>query len=93
MLQGRKDLAVLWDLRVQPDLRGNGIGTKLFIHAAEWARQRKCKYLKIETQNTNVPACRFYARLGARLGGVDRHGYAGCPSIENEVMLLWYYDL
>ena len=38
MLEGRKDLAVLWDIRVHPDKRGRGIGGKLFKHAADWAR-------------------------------------------------------
>jgi GNAT superfamily N-acetyltransferase len=58
MLADRKDLAVLWDLRVQPDFRRKGIGTELFKYAVEWAQSRKCTQLKIETQNVNVPACR-----------------------------------
>jgi GNAT superfamily N-acetyltransferase len=33
MLEGRKDLACLWDLRVHPDYRNKGIGRKLFSYA------------------------------------------------------------
>jgi GNAT superfamily N-acetyltransferase len=93
MLAGRRDLAVLWDLRVHPDVRRRGIGTALFRRAADWSRARGCTQLKIETQNVNVPACRFYARQGCRLGAIDRYGYAGHPQVGHETMLLWYLDL
>jgi len=93
MLAGRADLAVLWDLRVDPDFRRCGIGTELFNYAANWSRKRGCKQLKIEAQNVNVPACRFYAKQGCRLGEINRYGYIGQPEIAHEVMLIWYLDL
>ncbi len=93
MLAGRKDLAVLWDIRVHPDFRRKGIGTKLFRYASQWAKQRGCKQLKIETQNVNVPACRFYAKQGCLLGEINRYGYAGHPEVGHEVMLVWHLNL
>lgn len=93
MLEGRRDLAVLWDLRVQPAKRRRGIGSRLFRHATDWARQRGCSQLKIETQNVNVPACRFYAKQGCELRSIDRHGYAGCPEVAHEAMLIWCLNL
>jgi len=93
MLENRADLAVLWDIRVQPDARGQGIGSKLFAEAARWARAQGCRQLKVETQNVNVQACRFYAKQGCELGGIERYGYAGCAEVSHEVMLLWYLDL
>ncbi len=93
MLEGRSDLAVLWDIRVCPERRGEGVGTRLFEHAVAWARQRDCRQLRAETQNVNVPACRFYARQGCRLGVIDCYGYAGDPRVAHETMLLWYFDL
>ena len=92
MLEGRDDLAVLWDFRVHPDYRRKGIGTALFRRAAQWARSKGCKQLKIETQNVNVPACRFYAAQRCHLGRIDRYGYAE-PDIAHETMLIWYLDL
>jgi GNAT superfamily N-acetyltransferase len=91
MLEERSDLSVLWDLRVRPSARGAGI--PLFRHAAEWSRLRGCRQMKIETQNVNLPACRFYQRMGARLGEVRRFGYAAVPAVAHEVMLCWYLDL
>jgi GNAT superfamily N-acetyltransferase len=92
MLEGRDDLAVLWDIRVRPDRRGEGVGSKLFQAAAGWARDRGCRQLKIETQNANVRACRFYASQGCHLGAIHRHAYRD-PRVAHEVMLLWYLDL
>jgi GNAT superfamily N-acetyltransferase len=91
MLEGRRDLAVLWDLRVPPSFRGAGIA--LFHYAAEWSKKRGCRQMKVETQNNNVPACRFYQRMGCRLGEIRRFGYAAVPSVANEVMMCWYLDL
>ena len=93
MLAGRQDLAVLWDIRVHPDLWGRGIGPRLFRVAADWARQHGARQLKIETQNVNVRACRFYRQQGARLGEIDRYGYAGHPHVAHEVELVWYLEL
>lgn len=93
MLENRRDLAVLWDIRVHPDWRGRGVGARLLRHAADWAQAQGCRQLKIETQNVNVRACRFYARQGCVLGSIHRYGYAGVPAVAHEAMLLWYLDL
>jgi GNAT superfamily N-acetyltransferase len=93
MLCGRKDLAVLWDIRVHPDFRHQGIGTKLFQYAVDWSKKRGCKHFKIETQNVNANACKFYVKQGCRLGAIDRYGYFGHPKVGHEVMMIWYLDL
>lgn len=89
----RKDLAVLWDIRVHPDARKRGIGARLFRHAADWSRGKGYGQLGLETQSVNVPACRFYAKQGCTLGAIHRYGYAGVPDVAHEAMLLWYFDL
>lgn len=90
MLEGREDLACLWDLRVSPDHRNKGLGHRLFTHALAWSRERLCRRLKVETQNINVPACRFYARQGCELGGINRYAY---DKTLNEIQLLWYRNV
>ncbi len=89
-LGGRPDLAVLWDLRVAPAHRGAGVGRALFAAAAGWARGRGARRLAAETQNVNVPACRFYAGRGCALGAVRRFAY---PALPREVQLLWHLGL
>jgi ribosomal protein S18 acetylase RimI-like enzyme len=87
MLEGDDDLACLWDLRVAPEYRGRGVGKKLFEKTVNWARDRKCRLFKVETQNINAPACRFYERQGCHLGGFNLHAY---PETMNEIALYWY---
>jgi ribosomal protein S18 acetylase RimI-like enzyme len=93
MLAGRDDLAVLWDIRVLPERRRSGIGVALISEAAAWSRAQDCRYLKIETQNINVAACRFYAAQGCTLGEVNRFAYGPDPRVVHEVMLVWYLEL
>jgi ribosomal protein S18 acetylase RimI-like enzyme len=89
----REDLAVLWDIRVHPEFKGQGIGGRLFLYAAEWARDRGYGQLGIETDSSNVAACCFYQRMGCQLGAIHRFGYSGVPEVAQYAMLLWYYDL
>jgi GNAT superfamily N-acetyltransferase len=86
MLEGRTDLAILWDLRVHPEFRGRGTGSELFRAAEKWAMARGCRELKVETQNINVAACKFYARQGCVLEAVNCFAYEKYP---DEIQLLW----
>ncbi len=92
MLESRQDLAVLWDIRVHPEFRRLEVGSLLFRAAERWARGRGCRQIKVETQNINVPACRFYAVQGCTLGAIHCYGYSATRNA-NEVMLLWYKDI
>ena len=90
MLAGRPDVALLWDIRVDPGSRGRGVGTALLAAAEAWAAPCGAEWLEVETQNINVPACRFYARNGFVLRAVDPFAYPGLP---DEIQLLWYKRL
>lgn len=90
MLEGRSDLAVLWDIRVAPSFRGRGIGRALFQEVEVWAGAQGCAEVKVETQNINVPACRFYAAVGCELRTVRAEAYPSCPG---EDQFLWYKPL
>jgi GNAT superfamily N-acetyltransferase len=90
MLEGRHELAVLWDIRVSPEIRGGGVGAGLFRAAEAWALARGSRRLKVETQNINVAACRFYAKQGCELKAIQRFAY---PQLPEETQLLWYKNL
>lgn len=78
--------ALLWDIRVAPDVRGRGVGTALFAAAESWARHRGSRRLLVETQDTNLGACRFYAAQGCILVSMTRGAYPDFPA---ETQLLW----
>jgi GNAT superfamily N-acetyltransferase len=82
----REETAILWDLRVDEPSRRAGVGSRLFAEAEAWSRARFCRRLEVETQNTNVPACKFYSRQGCELIAIDRRAYARHP---DEVRLVW----
>jgi GNAT superfamily N-acetyltransferase len=90
MLEGGRDIAALWDLRVDPEFRRGGVGRALVAGAEAWARVRGCRWLKIETQNVNVTACEFYAQQGYVLRSVDRFAYDGLP---DEAELIYAKEL
>ena len=90
MLEGRDDLAVLWDIRVSEEYKGMGIGTKLVCMAKEYAKSNGFRELKIECQNTNPAAVNFYYKQGAKLGAINMYAYKDYP---DEVQLLLYLDL
>lgn len=76
-LEGRDDLAALWDLRVSPAWRRQGVGSMLFEHVVRYAKSVGCVELKIETQDINVNACDFYAKHGCTLSAVIPDAYPG----------------
>jgi GNAT superfamily N-acetyltransferase len=87
---GRGDTAVLWDIRVAPDLRGRHIGAALFRAGEQWAARRGYPVLLAETQDINVAACRFYRAMGCTL---ISHELAAYPEFPDEARLLWRRDL
>jgi ribosomal protein S18 acetylase RimI-like enzyme len=93
MLAGRSDLAVLWDIRVDDEYKHRGIGQALFDMAVRWSKAQGMSQLKIECQNNNVPACRFYHKQGAVLGAIDEYAYFNEPKCRNEVQFIWYLNL
>jgi GNAT superfamily N-acetyltransferase len=90
MLEGREDLAILVDFRVRPSAKGLGLGTALLGAAIDLAKAEGCSEMRVETQDVNAVACRFYASRGARLLSVDPWGYG--PGID-EAKLVWSWDL
>ena len=84
------DSAVLVDIRVHPESRRLGAGRALVAAVVDWARNRRLRDLAIETQNVNVPACRFYAAMGAVLSNVEYGAYSKLP---DEIRLTWRLQL
>jgi streptothricin acetyltransferase len=84
----------LANLMIDHDFRGQGLGRRLWFRALDFARQSDVRAIMIETQNTNIAACKFYVRMGCQLVGINdaqytNNGYAD----DNEIALFWAYFL
>ncbi len=54
------------DVVVEARERGRGLGRRLLDALEEWARERGATRLQLLVDRENVPAARFYSRLGWR---------------------------
>lgn len=86
-------VAELWDIRVRPERRRAGIGQALLRAQCAWAQAQGARWLKAETQNVNVAACRFYQQAGGQLGTINCFAYTGQAAVEHETELDWFIPL
>lgn len=61
--------------------------------ATNWFREHNLVQMKIECQNNNVPAAKFYHKQGAILSMVDEYAYYNEPEFRHETQFIWYLDL
>ena len=91
--EGWNHYAWIDDIAVDVRWRRAGIGRALMDRAVAWALERGLPGIRLETQNNNVPACRFYEAYGFHLGGFDRDLYRGLDEETTEIALFWYLPL
>ena len=72
---------VLHTLVVDPTIARRGYGKAFVAFYEQEARQRGCKVLRIDTNETNAPARRLYAALGYREVGAVPCEFNGIPNV------------
>ena len=81
-----RSVARIEDIIVGRQFRRYGIGSLLLNCASDWARNRGCWAIVLETQNVNYPAIQFYLRNGFEAWSVHQHFYP--PGlVEHEVAI------
>jgi ribosomal protein S18 acetylase RimI-like enzyme len=75
------------EFHVLPARQGQGIGRELMEAVARQARAAGLRILSAESQNTNIPAIRFYRKLGFRLEGLDLSYYTNQDWPNGEIAL------
>lgn len=88
--KGWNNFAFIDDIAVDTEWRGTGAAQRLIQQAFRWAKDNGLPGIRLETQTTNVTACRFYLRQGFTLGGYDRHLYEGLSPGTRETALFFY---
>lgn len=79
----------LWilEFHIDPHYRGRGVGGRLMERITEHARRAGFRTIVCETQNTNVPAIRFYERMGFAIEGIDLSYYSNTELPSEEIAI------
>ncbi len=77
----------VWEFHIHPDRRGKGYGRQLMEALTEVGRQNDCRIIVCEAQNTNVPAIRFYRKVGFAVDGIDLSYYTNRDVEAGEVAI------
>jgi ribosomal protein S18 acetylase RimI-like enzyme len=79
----------LWinEFHIAESHRGKGIGHRLMEWVIEEGKLRNLRVVGCETQTTNVPAIRFYRRMGFVLDGIDLSLYTNDDWPDGEIAL------
>lgn len=85
-LEAWRSVVRIEDIIVGRQFRRYGIGSLLLNCASDWARNRGCRAIVLETQNVNYPAIQFYLRNGWEVWSVYQHFYPP-GSVEHEVAI------
>lgn len=78
---------IVQELHVAPDVQRSGIGRQLMATVEQHARTLGMRVIVCETQNSNVPAIRFYRALGFTVDGIDISLYTNDDLARGEVAL------
>lgn len=81
----------LYDLKVDLDYRGQGVGKLLIEAAKQEAVRQGYRGLYTQGQDNNLGACRFYLKAGFEIGGLDTRVYGGTVQ-EHKKDILFYCD-
>lgn len=77
---------VLHMLAIDPQMAGQGLGTEMLRFYAQYALERGCPDLRLDTNAINARARSFYGRLGFREAGIVKTEFKGLGEI-NLVLL------
>jgi len=77
----------VWEFHIAEPHRGRGIGRQLMEFLAEKGKAAGLRAIFCETQTTNVPAIRFYRRLGFTLDGLNLSFYTNEDWPDGEMAL------
>lgn len=72
---------VIHTLVVDPIRAGRGYGTAFVKFYEQYAREKHCLYLRMDTNEKNTAARRLYGRLGYREAGIVPCVFNGIPDV------------
>lgn len=76
-----KEIMVLHTLVVAPEAGGKGLGSEFVAFYEQYALKHGCRYLRMDTNEKNLPARRLYGKLGYREVGIVPCEFNGIPDV------------
>jgi streptothricin acetyltransferase len=83
----------VWEFHIAKSHQGQGIGSRLMEAVAERGRAAGIRAIFCETQSTNVPAIRFYRKVGFTLDGINLSFYTNDDWPNGEIALFMKWKL
>jgi ribosomal protein S18 acetylase RimI-like enzyme len=83
----------LLDVRVDYDLRRQGLGMGLVYQIIQKTRDAELRAVTAETRTNNFPANQLLLKCGFDLGGVDTRRHSNHDIVKESATLLWYAAL
>jgi len=74
------------NIAVRPELRRNGIATRMLEEALRRSRREDARRVTLEVRRSNLPAQRMYEKFGFSVKGV-RPGYY--PDTREDALIMW----
>lgn len=87
---GEKGVLRVVDLRVDFDVRREGMGTALMYQVLQHAREKEMRAVVAETRSDNVVGAMFLVKLGFRLAGLDTQRESNHDLVKEQATLVWY---
>ena len=81
------------DLRVDFDVRREGLGSALLYQAINHARELDLRAVLAETRTDNVPAARLLTKCSFDLAGLDAQRHSNHDMVKEVASLIWYASL
>ncbi|TFH01669.1 MAG: GNAT family N-acetyltransferase [Candidatus Thorarchaeota archaeon] len=75
----------IWEFHIDIEYHERGLGRQLMNRLETVGKENGCRVMVCETQNTNVPAIRFYRSVGFEVGAVDLSYYTNSDVSDFEV--------
>lgn len=75
------EVMVLHTLAVDPKLQGKGLGTGFVAFYEQYALEQGCHFLRMDTQEKNLPARALYHKLGYTERGIVSCTFNGIPGV------------
>lgn len=83
----------LLDVRVDYDLRRQGLGMGLVYQIIQKTREAELRAVTAETRTNNFPANQLLLKCGFDLAGVDTRRHSNHDMVKESATLLWYAAL